>query len=464
MMALKTGKKTSRFAWLLILVAFILILLLLLRSCGRHQTAKAPAPAVKAPDKAATEPVASTPETEEPAPEEAPEPEEVIPEEEQAETEPPAESPAPEPVAAEQPVPEPEVETEPAPMQETQAVAENEPEDINPPVLQEQAAEAVPEEPAPAPARKYDQQVNPNWQPQPVKLDAEDEKLWAQARRTNTEEAYRGYLERFPNGRHEKEANEILRSGMYPVGRNPQGYEEFRHKKTDSLFVLIPAGEFWMGSPKGEGEPDEHPRHKVYLDAYYIGKYEVTIAEYEKFCESTGHKVPQKPWLTEEGKHPYIYPTWEDAHAYCEWAGLRLPTEAQWEKAARGNTETTYYWGDNPPRSMANFLGTGGKDKYDITSPVGSFPPNGYGVYDTAGNIWEWCADWYDPDYYTPKLDQDGVAKNPKGPRKGKFRVIRGGSWNYEATKMRPAFRTRLEPKHWYDYNGFRTAESYMPE
>jgi len=250
---------------------------------------------------------------------------------------------------------------------------------------------------------------------------------------------------------------------MYPAGKNAQGYQEFKNIKTGTLFVLIPAGEFMMGSPKGVGEPDEHPRHKVYLDAYYIGKYEVTIAQYDTFCKKTGHTVPEKPWLTEEGDHPVVYPTWEDAKAYCDWAGLRLPTEAEWEKAARGGTDTTYYWGDKPAHDMANFLGTGGRDKYDITSPVGSFPPNGYGLCDTAGNIWEWCNDWYDPDYYNHEFD-DGPITNPKGPRRGKYRVIRGGSWNYEETKMRPAFRTRLEPKHWYDYNGFRAALSYMPE
>jgi formylglycine-generating enzyme required for sulfatase activity len=430
-------KRKNRTLLYILLIAIVVVILLLLRSCGRGEKGAVNAPLVtKAPETQAVKPPPPPePETAAPAPEVTAKPEPA----------PAPKKPAPEKVTPQKPVPEPppvkkEAVVQPAPVQE--AVPAEAP---------VEARETIP----PPPQVKR--------QPPPPNPDVEDDKLWAVTRKTNTEDAYKNYLDKFPDGKHAKDAKEVLRSGMYPTGKNAQGYEEFRNIKTGTLFILIPAGEFWMGSPPGEGEPDEHPRHRVYTDAYYIGKYEVTIAQYEKFCEKTGHSVPEKPWLTEEGDNPVVYPTWEDAKAYCDWAGLRLPTEAEWEKAARGGTDTTFYWGDKPAHDMANFLGTGGRDKYTITSPVGSFPPNGFGACDMAGNIWEWCNDWYASDTYERDAE-DGVVKNPKGPRRGKYRVIRGGSWNYEETKLRPAFRTRLEPKHWYDYNGFRAAESYMPE
>ena len=191
--------------------------------------------------------------------------------------------------------------------------------------------------------------------------------------------------------------------------------------------ILIPAGEFIMGSPEGEGDANEHPQHPVFLNAFYIDKYEVTNALYKQFMSATGHIAPLF-WDDEEYNHPnqpVVRVTWHDAVAYAEWAGKRLPTEAEWEKAARGTDGRIYPWGNEWDSSKCN-SGVSG-DGYEYTAPVGSFPAGAspYGVMDMAGNVWEWCADWYDKDYYSSQSSQ----QNPKGPDSGTYRVLRGGSW-----------------------------------
>jgi len=194
--------------------------------------------------------------------------------------------------------------------------------------------------------------------------------------------------------------------------------------------VLIPAGEFQMGSNESD---DEKPIHTVYLDAFYIDKYEVTNAQYKKFMDAKGYKAPGY-WNDPKynaPNHPVVGVTWNDAKAYADWAGKRLPTEAEWEKAARGGvTGKKYVWGDEwpPPNKAGNFDNSITKDGYTYTAPVGSFKPNGYGLYDMAGNVWEWCADWYDNNYYFTS-----TKSNPAGPSSGTYHVCRGGSWYYYA-------------------------------
>ncbi len=278
--------------------------------------------------------------------------------------------------------------------------------------------------------------------------------------------------------------------------------------KDGAPMVLIPAGEFEMGTDpaeipelvklakeSGDDEAEasafehETPRHKVYVDAFYIDKHEVTNAQYRKFVQATGHMEPEglglvkvegkeyalqivKPWSDKNyngDDQPVVCVSWEDARAYAEWAGKRLPTEAEWEKAARGGlVGKRYPWGDDwPPRPKAGnfadktfkkafpdvtFFTPGYDDGYAYTAPVGKFAPNGYGLYDIAGNVWEWCADWYGSSYYA-----SSPKNNPTGPNSGSFRVVRGGSWSRtDARSLRAACRYNCVPTRTYYFAGFR--------
>ena len=189
--------------------------------------------------------------------------------------------------------------------------------------------------------------------------------------------------------------------------------------------VLIPAGEFLMGSKDGVGNEDEHPQHTVNLDSYYIYKNDVMVAQYRAFCTATKRDMPREPdwgWLD---NHPMVNVTWDDANAYAKWAGAALPTEAQWEKAARGTDGRIFPWGNDwDATKCSNSVGANNPGK---TSPVGSYPAGAspYGCLDMAGNVLQWCADWYGEDYY-----KKSPAKNPTGPDSGTDRVLRGGSWS----------------------------------
>jgi formylglycine-generating enzyme required for sulfatase activity len=199
--------------------------------------------------------------------------------------------------------------------------------------------------------------------------------------------------------------------------------------KDGAEMLLIPAGEFQMGSNDYD---NEKPIHTVYLDAFYIDKYEVTNAQYKKFMDATGHEAPYY-WNDSSlnaPNQPVVGVNWNDAKAYADWAGERLPTEAEWEKSARGGlVDKNYPWGNTLTHDDANYDGTGGKDVWDGTSPVGSFKPNGYGLYDMAGNVWEWCADWYGSNYYS-----SSPKSNPAGLNSGNTHVCRGGSWSLNDT------------------------------
>ncbi|MCD6334427.1 MAG: formylglycine-generating enzyme family protein [Candidatus Latescibacteria bacterium] len=197
--------------------------------------------------------------------------------------------------------------------------------------------------------------------------------------------------------------------------------------------------------------------HTVYVDAFYMDVCEVTNAQYCVFLNEQGNQTEGGvTWLnigssscliTQSGDqfvpenryedHPVIEVTWYGARAYAEWAGKRLPAEAEWEKAARGGLEGKRYpFGDFIGHDDANYTGTGGTDKWSRTSPVGSFPPNGYGLYDMAGNVWEWCNDWYDSSYYSKS-----PKNNPTGAQTGNYPVLRGGSWGFAPLYMRCAER-----------------------
>jgi formylglycine-generating enzyme len=223
--------------------------------------------------------------------------------------------------------------------------------------------------------------------------------------------------------------------------------------------VLIPAGDFEMGS--NSGEADEKPVHTVSINAFYMDMYEVTNAQYKKFVDATGHESPVywKYSNFNEPGQPVVGVTWDDANAYAKWAGKRLPTEAEWEKAARGGlVGKIYAWGDSPtpPAGAGNFPDETAKkvfSKWDIVkgyddgfshpAPVGCFNANGYGLCDMMGNVWEWCADWYDPGYYS-KSSKD----NPKGPATGQEHILRGGSWFADKDYMRVSSRFNYNPSY----------------
>jgi iron(II)-dependent oxidoreductase len=241
--------------------------------------------------------------------------------------------------------------------------------------------------------------------------------------------------------------------------------------------VPVAAGAFLMGSDKKvdrNAYKAELPQRPVYLDAFEIDKYEVTNLQYLKFILATGRN-PQLDWRYDGGNfqesmanHPIMHVSWYDADTYCKWAGKRLPTEAEWEKAARGEDGRLNPWGNQPAGlSRVNFGRTGlsgpvrdrperlllyppliAVDKYDnAVSP--------YGAFQMMGNVAEWVADWYDPDYYKTASD-----RNPKGPEAGTQKAFRGGGWMDSTTTMRAAMRNGTDPTTKINWMGFRCAKS----
>jgi len=235
--------------------------------------------------------------------------------------------------------------------------------------------------------------------------------------------------------------------------------------KDGAEMSYIPAGSFEMGDHLNNMS-SALPVHTVTLDGFYMDKTEVTVRQFKAFLADNSSYSWGGNWdnvarYSPTDDHPMIYVTWSDAVAYAEWAGKRLPTEAEWEYAARGGLEGKRYpWGDEISHDDANYRETDGKDKWDEqAAPVGSFGANGYGLYDLAGNVWEWCADWYDQDYYI-----NSPASNPLGPENGQvfnsglgpFRVLRGGGWLNGTGPLRVALRNGYLPSDGDVDFGFR--------
>jgi sulfatase modifying factor 1 len=307
--------------------------------------------------------------------------------------------------------------------------------------------------------------------------------------------------------------------------------------------VWIKGGEYMMGAADGEGRPDEYPQHKVKLDGFWIDITEVTNAQFKKFIDATGYittaekkpdweelkkqlppgtpkpdesmlvasslvftppvlpvqlndvaqwwswkegadwKHPQGPGSTIEGKdnYPVVHVSWYDAVAYCKWAGKRLPTEAEWEMAARSSTDNKYTWGNEEPETGKPKANTWqgsfpdkntGWDQFNRSSPVKSFAPNGLGLYDMAGNVWEWCSDWYRPDHYSSKKNM--LVANPKGPESSydpmeptiPKKVVRGGSFICHASYCkgyRVSARMKTSPDTGLEHTGFRCVKDSIP-
>ena len=271
-----------------------------------------------------------------------------------------------------------------------------------------------------------------------------------------------------------------------------------------SGMVSIPAGTFMMGS---DAMPDEGPVRSVFVDGFYIDRYEVTNAEFARFVEATGYTTvaersgpggrlgslvfapeasrgryldwwraePTADWRHPEGegsdllrrsRHPVVHVAHEDARAYCTWRGARLPTEAEWERAARGGLEgARYVWGQTFAPGYANVwqgdfpTRNAQRDGYVRTAPVGSYRANGFGLFDMAGNVWEWTSDWYAP-RYDPKADE-----NPSGPKRGLKKVTRGGSFlcsKNHCARYRPSARSPTTPETSLAHTGFRCAKAQV--
>jgi len=240
--------------------------------------------------------------------------------------------------------------------------------------------------------------------------------------------------------------------GLRPLGRNPQGGEEFWREKDGAIVVRIPGGEFQMGSAEAEGEPPERPRHAVRVDGFLLDKTEVTWGQYQRFLAASGQPPPKSPvWGTPEAL-PASSITWNEAGAFCAWAGGRLPTEAEWERAARGDDSRQYPWGSTFDPWRCNTRDGGPH----APTPAGAHPDcvGPYGVLDLAGSVPEWCSDWYDETYYA-----ESPAANPAGPRTGKTRVLRGGTWMSASSLVRAASRLGVDPAWPGPMLGFRCAQ-----
>ena len=238
---------------------------------------------------------------------------------------------------------------------------------------------------------------------------------------------------------------------LLPIGANPQGYAEYWRVRDGAMMVTIPAGEFLMGSPDGQGEPDERPQRGIYSSEFLIDKTEVTWRQLRKFTASSGSPLPRAPIWGTPDDFPAAFVLWDEAKAYCEWAGGRLPTEAEWEKAARGTDGRTYPWGDQWDSRRCNSISGGLHRPESVGSYPGCVSP--YGVLDMAGSMWEWCADWYGEAYYS-----ESTPRNPKGPTVGRLRVMRGGAWMSQPIWVRAAYRFKGSPTSRNADHGFRCA------
>ena len=342
-----------------------------------------------------------------------------------------------------------------------------------------------------APAYRHYLQQYPNGDFRPLAeqrlstLEAEERELlaWETAKRINTRQAYQNFINTYPNSPY-RELAAHKRDQVSPADTK----DSSPSTPMPGNMAFIKGGSFQMGSKDGSG--DEKPVHTVTVSDFYIGRHEVTFKEYETYCKATGKTKPDdEGWG--RGKRPVINVSWLDAVAYCNWLskregyqvvytirndkvtanwdanGYRLPTEAEWEFAARSRGGSDKWAGTSSESQLASYANfcdkacemswkTGDQDDGNAhTAPVGSFLANNAGLYDMSGNVWEWCWDWYDSSYY-----QSAPAQNPRGPSKGSRRVLRGGSWSDLPASLRCADRFDSSPVFRYSYLGFRLSRA----
>ena len=246
--------------------------------------------------------------------------------------------------------------------------------------------------------------------------------------------------------------------GLLEQLRKPRPSPELRvHPEVP--MIMIPEGAFRMGADGTDALEDEKPQHEVWLNRFEMDRTEVTTGHYAEFLASATHPAPWQ-WesvdLSQHDDRPVIGVSWFDAEAYCRWRGKRLPTEAEWEKAARGTDGRLFPWGNqNPREALANF-GLGARFSYSqVLAPVERYEQgrSPYGLSQMAGNVGEWVADWYGSAYY-----ETGSRRNPSGPEVGSFRVVRGGSWSDLPKYLLTYGRFKLPPETRNSYTGFRCA------
>jgi formylglycine-generating enzyme required for sulfatase activity len=278
-----------------------------------------------------------------------------------------------------------------------------------------------------------------------VKLP-EEAKLTVTEAVTKKEEDVRQAKEE-TTGERRKRPGKIFRDVLKDGSQGPQ-------------MVVVPAGEFKMGDVCGDGDVEERPVHSVRISkAFAIGRYPITFEEYDRFATATSRELPDDlAWG--RGGQPVINVAWADAVECANWLSeqtgkhYRLPTEAEWEYAARAGSETAYWWGTEIKSGMANCADDGSRWGRKQTAPVGSFPPNPFGLYDTAGNVWEWVQDHWHENYAGAPIDGSAWEDKTSGKR-----VIRGGSWNVSPRNLRSSNRSRGNPGFRGNVVGFRLAQ-----
>ena len=231
---------------------------------------------------------------------------------------------------------------------------------------------------------------------------------------------------------------------LTPSGKNPQGFQEFRRVRDGAIMVHIPEGEFLMGNLQTEGAPLPHT---VYVSSFLMDKLPLTVGRFKRFAAATGRPLPPDPYWGVHDDFPVAFVRWDEAKAYCEWTGGRLPTEAEREKATRGTDGRMWPWGSEPPSpERAVFRRNWGQEGNDAVGirPAGASP---YGLLDTGGNMWEFCEDWWSPDYY-----KSSPRRDPAGPKTGRARVVKGGSWDSRPTVLSASSRN-------FAYTGYREGD-----